>query len=393
MRRFAFLALGILTASLCAAGEWRGFVGTEHRWFSLAPLDPDQHSGYASVVLQPEYYVSWNEGRQALTLVPFYRWDQHDRRRTHGDIRELFWLYVGSGFEWRVGVRKVFWGVTESQHLVDILNQTDFVEDIDGEDKLGQPMASATLTTALGNVEFHLLPYFRERRFPGEAGRPRTAPRIDDEALYESARKDRHVDWALRWTRTIGNWDVGLSHFYGTAREPRLLPRLDRNGEPVLQPFHELIHQTGLDVQGAAGAWVWKLEAIRRASRRKTFGAMTGGFEYTFYGALRSVLDVGILLEYSRDSRGSRATSPFQDDVMMGIRLTPNDLRGTQFLFALVVDRISKARLYRLELSRRLTDHIKLTLEARAFQHFPPNDPLYGFRRDHYVQLGLAYHF
>ena len=39
-----------------------------------------------------------------------------------------------------VGAAKVFWGTAESRHLVDIINQTDAVEDIDEEDKLGQPM-------------------------------------------------------------------------------------------------------------------------------------------------------------------------------------------------------------------------------------------------------------
>ena len=46
--------------------------------------------------------------------------------------------------KFRVGVGKVFWGVTESQHLVDIINQTDLVENIDTEDKLGQPMLETT---------------------------------------------------------------------------------------------------------------------------------------------------------------------------------------------------------------------------------------------------------
>jgi len=41
-----------------------------------------------------------------------------------------------------VGINSVFWRVVESNHLVDILNQTDLIEDIDGEEKLGQPMIS-----------------------------------------------------------------------------------------------------------------------------------------------------------------------------------------------------------------------------------------------------------
>ena len=36
-----------------------------------------------------------------------------------------------------IGLGKVFWGVTEFNHLVDVINQTDLVEGIDGEAKLG----------------------------------------------------------------------------------------------------------------------------------------------------------------------------------------------------------------------------------------------------------------
>lgn len=36
----------------------------------------------------------------------------------------MTWLVVEQDWELRLGVRKVFWGVTEGSHLVDIINQT-----------------------------------------------------------------------------------------------------------------------------------------------------------------------------------------------------------------------------------------------------------------------------
>jgi len=75
--------------------------------------------------------------------------DEHDDNRTHGDIRELSWIHVGSNWETRVGVRKVFWGVTEGRHLVDIINQTDAVDQVDGEEKLGQPMINLSVCPTL----------------------------------------------------------------------------------------------------------------------------------------------------------------------------------------------------------------------------------------------------
>jgi len=54
-----------------------------------------------------------------------------------------------------------FWGVTEFQHLVDIINQTDLVENIDTEDKLGQPMINLALINDWGTVDLFIMPYFR----------------------------------------------------------------------------------------------------------------------------------------------------------------------------------------------------------------------------------------
>ena len=86
------------------------------------------------------------------------RFDAHDERRTHFDVREAGALFLGDGWTLFAGVGKVFWGKTEAHHLVDIVNQTDAVEDIDGEDKLGQPMVNATLEMERGAIDVFVLP-------------------------------------------------------------------------------------------------------------------------------------------------------------------------------------------------------------------------------------------
>ena len=122
-----------------------------------------------------EWLREWDDGRQAITLVPFFRYDSADDRRTHGDLREAFWSRIGDDWELHVGARRVFWGVTEFRHLVDIVNQTDLVENIDGEDKLGQPMVQLSLVRDFGLLDLYLLTGFRERTFPGSDGRLRPA--------------------------------------------------------------------------------------------------------------------------------------------------------------------------------------------------------------------------
>ncbi len=377
------------------AAEWRGSVALEHRQFLQSPLEVQQHDGYTSIVVSPEFNHGWDNNRQTITIAPFYRWDQHDEQRSHADLRELYWLYAGEWYDVSIGVRKIFWGTTESQHLVDVINQTDLVENPDGEDKLGQPMIASTLITRFGNFELYLIPYFRERTFPGKEGRLRTIPYVDTEesALYEDEKRDKHIDWALRWSRTFGNWDVGLSYFDGTNREPRLIPGFNGAGESILLPFYEQMRQFGVDVQGAVGTWLWKLELINRDTSQGDFTATTAGFEYTFYNINQRGLDIGTVVEHLYDDRGRNATTPFDDDVMLGLRLTPNDVQGTELLLGIIFDRSTDARIYRLESSRRLTDHLKINIEGLVFSGLSVNDPFYSYRQDDYIQAGLSYYF
>lgn len=395
MRVLFLITVAFILAFPARAQEWRGQVSAEYRSFSHAGVDPDQHRGTASLAAQPEFRAQWQEGRQLLTFTGFYRWDQHDRQRTHSDVRELLWLYAGRGFELRAGIGKVFWGVAETQHLVDVVNQIDLVEDPDRDEKLGQPMLGATLLGRSGNWEIYLLPYFRERTFPGEEGRLRTLPRVDTEqdALYESARGKRHVDAAARWTRTLGAWDVGLSYFRGTNREPGLLPALDAAGQPVLLPYYGQLRQIGLETQATLDRWQLKLEAVRRSEREASSRAATAGFEYMVPGALGGASDLGLLAEYLYDSRGSAAFTPYQDDVMLGVRWTANDAQGTQLLATVILDRRNSERAYNLEARRRLRANLTASLEARAFHAAAPNEVLYSVRRDDYAQLKLTYYF
>jgi hypothetical protein len=395
MRLLCVITVAFILAFPARAQEWRGQLSAEYRSFSHAGLDPDQHRGTASLAAQPEFRTQWQDGRQLLTFTGFYRWDQHDRQRTHGDVRELLWLYAGRGFELRAGVGKIFWGVAETQNLVDVVNQVDLVEDPDRDEKLGQPMLGATLLTQSGNWEFYLLPYFRERTLPGEEGRLRTFPRVDtgQDALYESPRGERHVDAAARWTRTLGAWDLGLSYFRGTNREPRLLPGLDTVGQPVLVPYYGQLRQLGLETQATLDRWLLKLEAVRRSERDVSSRAAAAGFEYTLPGAFGGVSDLGLLAEYVYDSRGAAAFTPYQDDVMLGIRWSANDAQGTQLLATIILDRRTSERAYNLEASRRIRGNLSASLEARAFHASEPDELLYSVRRDDYAQLKLTYYF
>ena len=376
------------------AFEISGYAGIESLGFFNNPIDSQQHNHYLSAAIEPEFYHEWDEGMQSLLFVPFYRLSQHDNKRTHFDIRELTWLKVANAWELRVGVRKEFWGVAEAKHLVDIINQTDEVENFDREDKLGQPMINLALINDWGTLDLFLLTGFRDRTFPGREGRLRTLPEIDvGEERYEKHGFEKNMAYAIRWSHAIGDWDIGLSHFYGTSRDPTILIEEDGAGNTQLIPYYEMIHQTGIDVQLTDENWLWKLESIVRSGQGSTYFAGIGGFEYTFFNLFESALDLGVLAEYLYDSRGSHSQVALQDDFLVALRFGFNDVQSTEVLAGIIFDRTNNAKFYNIEASRRLGESWKVELEARFFSSAPKNDPSYFLRKDDHLRVELRYYF
>lgn len=387
-----------LFQTVCAdentAGVWSGYVSGQGRGFWQSPQFDDQRNGDLSFAIEPEYYKDWNNGLRAVTFKPFARIDSTDSERTHVDIREAHYLHVLGDWEWRVGVAKVFWGVTESQHLVDIINQTDLVENLDTEDKLGQPMIETTWLQDWGVVQFYVLPGFRERTFPGRKGRLRTGLVVDTgEEEYESGAEEHHVDWAIRLKTQFGPVDLGLSHFSGTSRIPDLLPTLNSNGRVELIPYYSLIDQTGIDLQTIIGNWTWKFESILQTRKGRDFTAAVGGFEYTFYGVSENGADLGVLSEYHFDDRKQDAPVGFQDDIFLGMRYVLNDAQDTELLAGGFYDFDYSSKSVRIELQRRFSGSWKLESELQMFSDVASEDPLREFHRDDYLQIDLAYYF
>ncbi len=365
-------------------------------FFSPA-LYPGQEELYGSIALQPEYVLDWDDGDQLLEIILFGRLDSHDKRRTHADIREFSWIFAGSFWELRAGVRKVYWGATESRQLVDIINQVDAVEDLRGQERLGQPMVNPALISDFGTLEIYVLPWFRERAFPGPKGRLRPPLRVStDRAEYESADRERHVDGAARYSHTLGPLDFGVSYFQGTAREPVLIQGVDTfSSEPILIPRYELIRRGGFDAQLILGGWALKAEAVYEEKERapsENFYSAVAGFEYTFVGIFESFYDLGVIAEYLYDERLEAAPHPFDDDIFAGLRLVFNDEAGSEILAGAIVDRHRGTALYQVEGSRRFGDNWKLAIEMQLVEDAPPEDAnIFALRNDDLVRLTLSY--
>lgn len=378
------------------AVEFQGKVSAESLLFFQQPKHPEQKNEYFSATIEPEFYHAINDN-QEINAKLFYRYDAQSTSRTHVDVRELMLNYYAEDWEFNLGIGKVFWGTTESRNLVDTINQVDWVESLDNEARLGQPMVQGKLIKDWGTLDLFVLPYFREMDFLGAEARPRINPVVaKDKVIYQSKSGKKQVDFALRWGQSYADLDIGLSTFHGTQRMPILTPKVS-NGQVELVPVYVQTRQYGLDSQYILGDMLLKLELLARDSHQADFSkkqsfAGVAGLEYTLVGLFNSAIDLGLIAEYMYDDW--QALTPFQNDWMTGLRLVLNDQQSSELLIGNIFDLDDGSQLWSLEASRRIGDNWKLELTGRWLTNVGNDNSWYQvYKQDDLVSLRGVYYF
>lgn len=372
----------------------RGSVGAEIRAFSTKPAYPLQDKDPVQGSIFATAKVSWTSPNNDVVIdfAPFLRVDGTDDERTHGDLREAAVSIYSDNLDVRLGLSKVYWGVTESRKLVDIINQTDLVEEPEGDEKLGQPMIMVRGHTADFEASAFLLPAFRPRTFPGPEGRLRPALAVDeDRAQYESGERTGRMDFAGRLKGRLDEVDVGLSYFSGTSREPRIV-----FDGITLVPVYDVIDQAGLDVQATLGATLLKLEAITRDGHQglnaQRFTAIVGGLEHTLSHVFATDWDLGLIAEFNWDDRPASAPPTIYDrDLFVGARFAFNDDGDSSALLGALVD-VEKGSVYAtIEASTRLYESLRIEIEGGFVLRADDTDTvLRQYRNDSFLSIRLV---
>lgn len=431
--------IGLLFSQLSVADfDAGGFVEAEFRHYPSEALFEDQKRSFTSIAVQGEFSWSSENEDHEVNFKPFGRYSSSDGNRSHADIRELYYLYSGTGWQLEAGLNKVYWGVAESAHLVDIINQTDVVESFNGEEKLGQPLISLGLENdAFGNIDFYVLPYFRERKLTANdepylisfPGKDSTANINYDKTLYESNSKENHIDVAGRWAQSFADADIAISIFHGTDREGiPVISDLIENPNPQdptgsvksLTMYYQQATQIGLEMQYLWDDLFLKFEGISKYQNTGNYLAYVAGFEYTLSDMEPFGQDIGFLVEYLWNNRdivniasmsykalgipqGSFGSnyfpvegnflSPFENDVFVGMRFNMNNVDSTQFVAGLIHDIETHSQMSTFEGSTRIGDSLKLSINAYFLSNIEENSSLYYSRRDDLVEVKAAWYF
>ena len=433
--------IGLFSYSAAQAkSDFSGYIEGELRVYPQEAALEEQDDVFGSLATELEYYVASESEDHSFRTKLFGRiTSADDGNRDHGDIRELYYNYAGSGWQLEVGLNKVFWGVTEAAHLVDIVNQTDVVESIDGEAKLGQPMIALGLEQDWGNLDFYILPYFREQKFADGSERFQLPFEIDyDNTQWQSDDEEKNIDYAIRWAHYFGDLDIGVSYFTGTNRAT--IPVVSEIGidptSPIglgptaFSPYYEQLDQLGLELQYILGDWALKFEGTAKQLDTGDFNSAAGGFEYTFSDVNATGIDIGLLMEYLWNDRedvqidelseqasgvsiddlvsltpqekealrqslviSGEFLSPFENDIFLGTRFTMNDIASTDFLAGIIRDLESNTTIATFEGSTRIGDSVRITLNLYAITDTPEDSSFYFSRNDDQIEFKVAWYF
>ncbi len=93
------------------------------------------------------------------------------------------------------------------------------------------------------------------------------------------------------------------------------------------------------------------------------------------------------------DSRGHDATSVYENDIIVGVRLGLNDVASSELLAGLIQSIDSSARAFRIETSRRIGSKWKASFSFWSFFDIPERDLLYSLKNDDFLQIELGFYF
>lgn len=357
------------------------------------PHSPDGNQENVGVGLRvaPEWSLRTDDTR--ILVAPNIRIENNGSGRSIADFNELNLSWRQGDTILEFGITRLFWGVTESRHLENIINPPDLAAHYAGDTTLGVALLRLAMPTDFGQIEFILVPWDRDPRFPGKRGRPRTELFIQNDVDHPDGRPPTGVS---RVSLQRSDYDAHIYYFYGLDREVTLVPKFDNFGQPVsLRASRSRIQQWGFDLQVPLGNLLFKAEAIHRIGYARSFTATVLGGEYTLNSIGNSTSDLGFLVEYQYDNDRPKDAplAPMKHAVYAGLRGALNDPANSEFKFGLLHDTNTGARVWRGDFNRRIAENWTAEGALNIFSNVRGQLPLSGFARDSYFELLLKRNF
>jgi len=428
----AAAVLVAITTSSTARAEWtvdsRGEMGLETRVFT-----PDDDSGTQdqNVAAAARLQVDAKEGPFRLRFRGFVRHDETDRGRSAAFPEEAWAQWRGDRFSLTVGWDMVTWTATEAFHPADVINSRYFDSNVEGFEKIGEPLAQLRMKLGQGAVSAYFMPFFTSPIFPSPRSRLSfTGPGVPfGKSLWLN--RDGEISdgrWGAQWAanvqQTVGDADISVHVLQNQDRYNPVVGIDPTQGK--LRPLFAPLTQVGGTYQQVVEGVILKAELAyrmfadpttgpsanfvaldeRQLSESRDHGAVAVGLEYAV--SLENGWESTFIVEgqtifaegkgWRGNERIRHQLNLFQRDLMGGIRLAFQDVADSALLLFAIVDLESPEQVFgNLAYTRRIGEEWSLKTGIRFF-NLPPKDPRnpVGFERWHQanqLSLTLMRHF
>lgn len=389
MRNLSVALLLTLAATLLA-GDWKskGETTVESRLFEDDHQDLTQDSGLG---LFARLEVDAKQGPWRANLRGFGRLDRKDGERDLTSIEEFWAGYRDQNWEARLGYQMLNWTATEAFHPADLINSRNFDSNIENPEKLGELMFSLRRRLGEGGLTLYYMPYLEAPRLPGGQSRLSFLPAG---AAYRNAvwvtERDALADdhWAdqygLRYNQTVGDVDFSV-HYLDHLDRSQPQVALDFDNGLQVTPVYFRVRDLGVTYLQVVGPVILKLEAGHR-DFIEAEAALLAGIGATGVAQPLDHQQLAFGLEYGRShENGSETTlllegqavtgvdkveraalSPWQRDILAGVRHAFNDTMSREILVTTIVD-LERSHEFLLNFSykQRLSDTWSIQTGAR----------------------------
>ena len=125
---FLYLCLLILSKNVFAL-EYKsyGYIQPEFSYFIDGKGKHNQSEDKSSVFGQGTFIAYLQEDSSKITIKAIGRYDDKDNNRTYFDLQKFKYEYFLDDATLSIGNDIIFWGVNESFHVVDIINQSNTI--------------------------------------------------------------------------------------------------------------------------------------------------------------------------------------------------------------------------------------------------------------------------
>ena len=371
MKNIIYLSSLVSSFLLAQEFEYRGSVGAESTYIdhNIVGKRDTQNALRARVELKQKIA----NGQMVLNAKAIMAKDDSSRR--YVELNDLYYKHEFENSDLLIGRNTRFWGAMEFYNHTDAFNTKDWRDNpFDYDAKLGSN--NIAYTHYFENSDLALIARIGQegQRVQDNESINNFLPANYNDTLQTQKGENRPTVY-LKYTGSAEETQFDYAVIYQNGYDEQ------RYLAPVGASFYQnayLVNKLMAYATWVSGETIYKTElAYTKSDEEKVsdYAQYSLGVEHTLYGVWGKS-DVGLLAEYYKyDVQQSNKFEAkdfgnfFQNDVMLGLRMTLNDSADSDILGGISIDQDNQEKMIFVEYNTRIFEKYKLGL---SYQHLEP---------------------